>query len=507
MFANQRIFPPNRIEPLPTAAKDTAAVIEGRRRKASLAMACVLAGLLASASPLSTRAQQTPTSGTGETTGALPTAAAQTGDRLVAEPAPDPALELRAKRDQVSSELQEIAASMKLSEEKAAELQKSIEELEKTSESLKTALIESAKRRKDIEKQISQGEKRLADIGLREDQIRASFRDRRAMLAEVLAALQRMGRNPPPALLVSPEDALGSVRTAILLGAVVPGIRHETDELAADLEELIALRDAGKKEMDGMVAAIANRQEEERRMDLLVAENERLARTNSLQLQAERKQSEALAERATTMEALIRSLENEITSVRQAAELARAEEAKRNQMTEEQRARALELAQSGLPDKNRIAPAYPFSDLKQKLELPVAGETLRQFGDPDGTGHQAQGVVIASQPGALVTAPADAWVVFAGNFRSYGQMIILNTGDGYHMVLSGMDRISTSQGKFVLSGEPLATMGEKRVASATVLALETDRPTLYIELRKDGKPVDSRPWWVGGDSGKAQNDT
>ena len=153
------------------------------------------------------------------------------------------------------------------------------------------------------------------------------------------------------------------------------------------------------------------------------------------------------------------------------------------------------------------APIAAKSAKPSAIQSTVAGETLRQFGDPDGTGHQAQGIVIASQPGALVTAPADAWVVFAGNFRSYGQMIILNTGDGYHMVLSGMDRISTSQGKFVLSGEPLATMGEKRVASATALALETDRPTLYIELRKDGKPVDSRPWWAGGDSGKAQNDT
>lgn len=477
-------------------------------------MACVLASLLASASPLSTQAQQSSGTtqastvpGAGETTGALPAANAVTGERIGSEETADPALELRAKRDQISSDLQDIATSMKLSEEKAAKLLRSIEQLEKTAESLKTALIDSAARRKDIETQISQGEKRLADIGVREDTIRASFRERRAMLAEVLAALQRMGRNPPPALLVSPEDALASVRTAILLGAVVPGIRHETDKIAADLEELISLRVAGKREMEGLVAAIADRQEEERRMDLLLAENERLAQTNSLQLQVERKQSEALAERATTMEALIRSLEDEITSVRQAAELARAEEARLNQMSEAQRARAMELAQSGLPDKNRIAPAYPFSELKQKLELPVAGETLRQFGDPDGTGHQAQGVVIASQAGALVTAPADAWVVFAGNFRSYGQMIILNTGDGYHMVLSGMDRISTSQGKFVLSGEPLATMGEKRVASATALALETDRPTLYIELRKDGKPVDSRPWWVGGDSGKAQNDT
>ncbi|KPF45197.1 hypothetical protein IP76_10010 [Rhizobium sp. AAP43] len=444
------------------------------------------------------------------TTGAVPPRPER--DDLVTTPVvaaekPDPALELRAKRDEVSSELQEVARTMQLSAEKTAELEKSIAEITKSSESLKSALLESAARRKDIENKISAGEKRLADIGVREDKIRASFKDRRAVLAEVLAALQRMGRNPPPALLVSPEDALASVRTAILLGAVVPGVRQETDKLAGDLKELIALRDASRTEMENLVTTIASRQEEERRMDMLLVENDRLARTNSLQLQAERKQAESLAERVTTMEALIASLENEITSVRQAAELARAEETRRAQMTEDQKARARDLAQSGLPDKNRIAPAYPFSELQQKLDLPVAGETLRQFGDPDGTGHQAQGTVIAAQPGALVTAPADGWVVFAGNFRSYGQMIILNTGEGYHMVLSGMDRITTGQGKFVLSGEPLATMGEKRVASAIALALETERPTLYIELRKDGKPVDSRPWWAGGDSGKAQNDT
>lgn len=487
-------------------ANDAMWGLDGIRMAPAVTLLCVTA-LFA---PPMTEAIAAPDDSTVVTTGAVPPR--QDRDDLVTttvkpEAAQDPVLELRSKRDEVSGELQEIARSMQLSEEKAAELEASIAALTKSSETIKAALIESAARRKEIETGISEGEKRLADIGVREDEIRASFKERRAVLAEVLAALQRMGRNPPPALLVSPEDALASVRTAIVLGAVVPGVRTETDKLAADLKELIALRDTSRLEMEKLVAAIATRQEEERRMDLLLAENDRLARTNSLQLQAERKQAEALAAQATTMESLIRSLEDEITSVRQAADLARAEEARRAEMTEEQRARARDLVQSGLPDKNRIAPAYAFSELKEKLELPVAGETLRQFGDPDGTGHQALGTVIASQPGALVTAPADGWVVFAGNFRSYGQMIILNTGDGYHMVLSGMDRITTGQGKFVLSGEPLATMGEKRVASATALALETDRPTLYIELRKDGKPVDSRPWWAGGDSGKAQNDS
>lgn len=396
---------------------------------------------------------------------------------------------------------------MRVSDEKTAELQESIAALSKTSESLKQALIDSAARRKELERKIAAGEKKLAELGVSEDKIRRSFKDRRAILAEVLAALQRMGRNPPPALLVSPEDALASVRTAILLGAVVPGIRKETEKLAADLAELIRLRQEGQTETETLVATMASRQEEERRMDLLLVENDRLSRQNTLELAAEKRRAEELAARASTMEGLIASLESEIRSVREAADKARAEEERLRRLSDEQRQKARELAASTLPDKNRIAPAYAFSDLKHKLELPAAGEILRQYGDPDGTGHEAKGMVIASAPGSLVTAPADGWVVYAGEFRSYGQMIILNTGDGYHVVLSGMDRINTGQGKFVLSGEPLAVMGEKRVASATALALETDRPTLYIEFRKDGKPVDSREWWTGSGSGKAQNDS
>ena len=137
----------------------------------------------------------------------------------------------------------------------------------------------------------------------------------------------------------------------------------------------------------------------------------------------------------------------------------------------------------------------------------MAGDILRGYGEADGTGHTAVGLTVATSPDAVVTAPADGLVVFAGAFRSYGQMIILNAGDGYHIVLAGMDEVRTRQGKFVLSGEPIAVMGEKKVASATALTLETDRPTLYIEFRKDGSPVDSKPWWTAREIGRARNDS
>lgn len=434
-------------------------------------------------------------------------ARAQQSETAPQGPPPDPAAELARKRDQTRADLEALSKTISLSSSKAQDLQASIAALDKSTASIRTALIESAARRKALENQILESEKKLTDLGLREDRIRQSLHERRGLLAEVLAALQRMGRNPPPALLVTPDDALASVRSAILLGAVVPGMRKETDKLVADLHDLAELQAASAAEKAGLTSTMTNSLEEERRMDLLLTENDKLSRQNTAELQAEKKRSEELAGQATSLEGLIASLENEISSVRAATAAAKAEEENRKLLTDQQRAEARARAESGVPDKNRIAPAYPFSELRNKLELPVAGDIVRHFGDEDGTGHTAMGVTVATNPEALVTAPADGLVVFAGAFRSYGQMIILDGGDGYHMVLSGMDTIMVRQGKFVFSGEPIAMMGAKRVASATALALETDRPTLYIEFRKDGKPVDSRPWWTAKDMGKARNDT
>jgi septal ring factor EnvC (AmiA/AmiB activator) len=462
-----------------------------------LILPAVAAGLGAAAisvsgNPFAARAQDAP-----------PAAAAPASPAVPA----DPAAEIEKKRDETRAELEALSKTISLSSDRMNDLQQSIANLEKSTASIRQALIDSAARRKSLEKQILGSEKKLADLRVREDGIRRSLHERRGVLAEVLAALQRMGRNPPPALLVTPEDALASVRSAILLGAVVPGIRKETDKLAADLADLAALQVEIANEKAGLTTTMTNSIEEERRMDLLLAENDKLSRSNAAELEAEKKRSEELAGKATSLEGLVASMETEIASVREAAAAARQAEENRRLLSDEQRARAKALADSGVPDKNRIAPAYPFGDLKGKLELPVAGDVLRQFGDADGTGHEAMGTTVATNPETVVTAPADGLVVFAGAFRSYGQMIILDAGDGYHLVLSGMDTISTRQGKFVFSGEPLAVMGAKRVASATALALETDRPTLYIEFRKDGKPVDSRPWWTAKDTGKAHNDS
>lgn len=420
---------------------------------------------------------------------------------------PEPALNLEQKRDEARKELETLSSTITLSVEKAEAIEQDIAELEKTTGNLRQALIDSAARRKELDQKINDTQEKLAQLRLREDDIRVSLRGRRDVLAEVLAALQRMGRNPPPALLVTPEDALASVRSAILLGAVVPGMRAQADRLVADLNALTTLQAQATAEKEQVSSTITARLEEEKHMDALVAENEKLSRENTAQLEAERRRAEQLAGQAVSLEGLIQSLEGELSSVREAMEHARLEEERLRQLSQAEREQAKQRAENALPDKNRITPAYAFANLRQTLELPVAGDIVRRFGDSDGTGHTAVGMTLAANPGAIVTAPADGVVVFAGAFRSYGQMIILNAGDGYHLVLAGMEEVRTRQGKFVLSGEPIAVMGAKKVASATALTLETDRPTLYIEFRKDGAPVDSKPWWSAKEIGRARNDS
>ncbi len=406
------------------------------------------------------------------------------------------------KRNTTQAELDEIARVLSRSAGKAQSLEKSISDIEKTKTGMRSAMVESARRRKAFERKILDTEKNLHQLQSREITAKTSLLARRDVLAEVLAALQRMGRNPPPAMLVRPDDALSSVRSAILLGAVVPGMRKETDRLAADLQKLSDLHRDILTEKENYVATMASLFGEEQRMDQLIAQNDLLSDENAKELIEERARAAELAAKATSLEGLIASLERDISADGDRLEALRLE-----RLSPDEREKRQALADSTVPDENRIAPAFPFSQLKARLELPVTGSLLRKFNEADGTGHAAQGLTLAANGGSIVTAPADGWIVFSGPFRSYGDMVIVNMGDGYHLLLTGMGGASVRPGQFVVAGEPLGRMGEKRVASATALALETERPTLYIELRKDGKPIDSKSWWSLKDFGKARNDT
>lgn len=415
--------------------------------------------------------------------------------------------QLDEQRKMGLGELERLTADIELSQERREALEESIASLRKDEITLRIELVQSAKTQKKLSEDVSESELRLASLNGRETGVRASLNARRGVLAEVLAALQRMGRNPPPALLVSPDDALSSVRSAILLGAVVPEIREQTQQLVDDLEELTEIRASIANERELLLATLEDQAEEEERLTLLLAEKRKLAAQSQEKLALESAASQKLAARARSLEELIASLGSEIDSVRKAAAEARLAEKRREEEAREQRQEARELAREGKPDADRIAPAFAFSKLKKKLELPVAGRQKFGFGEDDGSGQSLKGMMVSTVPDAIVTAPADGWVVYSGPFRSYGELIILNAGDGYHLVLAGMGSTNADIGQFVVAGEPIGRMNTTKLVSASVLALASAEPTLYIEFRRNGKPVDPAPWWASNPSGRVRNDS
>ncbi|MFL5072533.1 MAG: murein hydrolase activator EnvC family protein, partial [Xanthobacteraceae bacterium] len=158
---------------------------------------------------------------------------------------------------------------------------------------------------------------------------------------------------------------------------------------------------------------------------------------------------------------------------------------------------------AALQDPGRLAPAVAFASARGQLPLPVNGVRIKEFGAPDSLGGTEKGVVIATRAGSQVTAPCDGWVVYAAPFRNYGQVLILNAGGGYHVVLAGMERISVNVGQFVLTGEPVAVMGGGSQTPAAS-ASNNDKPALYVEFRKDGTPIDPNPWWAASKGEKVR---
>lgn len=316
---------------------------------------------------------------------------------------------------------------------------------------------------------------------LRQDraEILAALGEKQDVLSELLAGLQRLEQNPPPALVVEPGDILSALRGAMLLGTLAPELQEEAKALTGKLDQVKELEAGITARKEDVGREIARLNDERAALKDLIAQKRALASKGAADLEAERKRTAQLAEKAKSLKQLLASLETQ----RQKDEAAKAEEQRQRE------------AQEALLRQPKLA----FPDARGKLPFPAQGAIVRRFGEPDGLGRDSQGLMIATRPGAQVTTPADGKVEFAGPFRSYGDVVILNPGGGYRLLLAGMDKVTAGVGDFLRAGEPVGEMGSGP-ASVTLFGevVPDGRPVLYIEFRDGTEAIDSGPWWIGG---------
>jgi septal ring factor EnvC (AmiA/AmiB activator) len=341
-------------------------------------------------------------------------------------------------------------------------------------EQLSRQLVDAAAGIKAREAMIVASRTRLAELSREESAQRLSLARRNDELARILAGLVVLEQNPPPALIATPGDALAAVRAAMLFGAAVPALRAEAGLLSQDVTRLAGLRTSIAAEQDQLSANLDKLRSARLQLEQLYDRKRLLLRATGTALAREKEIAAKLAEKARTLKQLVDAL------------------------AQEARQKAASLAQSAASAATE-KPPLAFTQALGRLDYPVQGKLLRRFGDSDGFGGQAKGISLAASPGAQVIAPASGRVAFAGDFRSYGQLLILDVGEGYHVLLAGMARIRVETGQTIVAGEPVGEMGDTPGQWMMIGDRPTDpRPVIYVEFRKAGTAIDPTKWWVGG---------
>ena len=293
-----------------------------------------------------------------------------------------------------------------------------------------------------------------------------------------------------------PEDALQSLRTAMLLGAVVPELRGRAEKLDRRPRRTRRAAQDHRHRARRLAADRDKLRDDQTRLAALVDERQRQQSAIEKDMEAEGARAIALSKQVDSLQGLIAKMEQDLKSAAKAAATASL-----------QGAPATTNGKPNLGGSEEPRPAQPGDRLclgQGTVRLTrLTAPKFAILAVPTARVAYEKGISLATRAGAQVTTPCDGWVVYAGPFRSYGQLLILNAGGGYHVLIAGMERISVNIGQFVLTGEPVATMGSTSQV-ASILATNASQPVLYVEFRKDGTPIDPGPWWAANEGEKVR---
>lgn len=443
-----------------------------------------------------------------------------------------------ASVEEANKKLERRRTELENVEKRQRELQQDLSGIAAERKDINARLLETAALVQRSEAQLTAIEGRLSELDSQEKLLRGSLAQRRGQIARLLAALQRMGRNPPPVIITRREDALQMVRSAMLIATTFPEMRTQALALASKLNDLVRIMSDIRSEGDKLKAETARLNETRTRLASLLETKKQTLSERQAELKQVRQAATEISKNVNDLSDLITKLDQEVTKSTGLGEFNKETEQKAAAVTppsggpegeavQPQPSKPPEVALNVPPAKssdpsvvelapaavslvpgspNRIKPAIPFIEAKGRLALPAQGRRVLSYGDKTQYGGTSKGLVIETRYSAQVTSPCDGWIVYAGEFRSYGQLLIMNAGGGYHVLMAGLSQIDVQPGQFVLASEPVGTMsGAPRTAQLAVqptgagtgaASPQSNAPVIYVEFRKDGQPLDPDPWWV-----------
>ncbi len=339
-------------------------------------------------------------------------------------------------------------------------------------------MIKAARQIQNNEDRLSNMENQLTALEKDLEAAQKGFTKEDDNLIKTLAALQNLALKPTESLLVQPLGPVDIIRSAIVLRETVPHLEENAQRIREKLQNIAAKKQKIEKQISEISKQKILLQAEHKRMQQLVQKKSKLRNSVEIKSEQAKKNMDKLASQAQDLRDLLKQIEKQ----RQEKEAREAEQRRR-----EEEKRKLEEKQSDDLIKSEQAAitniAHGFALAKGKLPVPARGKIISRYGEQQAGGVSAKGITIATRENAQVISPFDGAVVFAGPFRGYGNMIIVEHGEGYLSLMSGLGNIDVELGQMLLAGEPIGVMPKQENAE------------LYIELRKNNQPINPAAWF------------
>ncbi|KZB72045.1 MULTISPECIES: murein hydrolase activator EnvC [Thalassospira] len=409
--------------------------------------------------------------------------------------------------------LQKVDQQLDQLENQLSEQQKQEEFLSRKSrelwteeQALQSEAISVARRAQRLETTLTDLEDQLENLEAREKVAATSLEDKAGQYARILMALQRLSTTPPEAVIALPTSPQDTLRSAVLLKAALPGVEQHARDLRKELGEIATLREDIRNRRSELAAATQELQNERASLSALLDEKRRLRAQTEAEAEEAAEAVSALADEAKSLGELLRNLQNRAEGLpvprsRPDMRVAARTEPDADTLgattiakntpppppeSKTEPASSNDSGTNDTSDEEEFAVGSSITLAQGNLRMPASGKVVTLFGEksrgPDGlTVNRSKGIEISTRANAQVVSPFDGKVVFAGPFRGYGRLLIIEHGEGYHSLIAGFDRLDSVVGQYLLAGEPVGIMGETS-------------PKLYLEMRQNGEAINPLPW-------------
>ena len=383
-----------------------------------------------------------------------------------------------------ASDLAQVEAEAKKISQQGAEYEQQANKVKKEIAEVNQKMIAAAKKIRQGEDEVAKTQQELTDL---QKDLAASenrFSTDHGMLVETLSALQMLALRPSEAVLIQPLTPVDVMRSSILLRSSVHALKDQAETIRQSIEDINSQKEKIAKKIDDLSDENARLAKQQDEMQALSKQKNEMYNQLSVQSKEAKQKAQQLAAQAKDLRDLLEKLERQKEQERQRAEkerLAREREAERLRQQNNHSLAGTDYAK----DKSAPAPQKVitnFSKAKGRLSRPARGPIVTAFHQELSKGVNSNGIDIKTVSKAQVVAPFDGTIIFSGPFKNFANLVIIDHGEGYTSLLSGMGSSYTEVGQMILAGEPVGAMPKG------------DNVKLHMEIRKNNHPINPSEW-------------